>query len=266
MQMRMNTVVAVTLVATLAACHSTPAPKSASPLPGRTFLLQSSEGADLLSGTTVHLHFTDDSFSVTASCNHMGGSYTLEQERLVVGDMFQTEMGCDTERHTQDDWLQKFFASKPELSVEGNTLTLANDTSKLVFLDRKVADPDRALQSTVWEINSYIDGESAMGLMGIESPRVTFAAGGTWQARSVCLDASGRYTVKGDRIALFGTHTRQGACVENDKEAAEFVSSVLVDGELTFKIEARMLTLKSGGARSLGAHAAEPEPEPAPAR
>ena len=152
------------------------------------------------------------------------------------------------------------FLSRRPSTVEGNTLTLANDTSKLVFLDRKVADPDRALQGTVWEINSYIDADSAMGLMGIEAPRVTFARGGSWQARSVCLDASGRYTVKGDRIELFGTRASQGACIENDKEAAEFVQSVLVDGTLTYKIEARMLTLKGSGPRSLAPTAAEPSP------
>jgi heat shock protein HslJ len=112
-------------------------------------LLQSSEGADLLAGTTVHLRFSDGSFSVSASCNHTSGAYSMEQERLVAGEIGQTMMGCDAERHAQDDWIQKFFSSKPKLTVQGNVLTLSNDTSSLVFLDRKVADPDRALQGRV---------------------------------------------------------------------------------------------------------------------
>lgn len=262
---RIHTLVAAAVVAVaLAACHSAPQPKSAAPLQGRAFLLQSSEGADLLAGTTVYLRFSDGGFSVSASCNHTGGAYSIEQERLVAGVMEQTAMGCDAQRHAQDDWIQKFFSSQPKLTVQGNTLTLSNDTSSLVFLDRKVADPDRALPGTVWEVGQYIDGETAMGLMGIDGPRLTFAADGTWQARSVCLETSGRYAVEGDRIELSGTRASQSDCTDNDKQAADFVRSVLVDGELTYKIDARMLTLKSSGPRSLGASAAEPSPTPAP--
>jgi heat shock protein HslJ len=255
--MHARTLIAAATVA-LIACHSAPPPKSPAGLPGRTFLLEASQGAELLAGVRVHLHFTDGSLSMTASCNHMGGAYTLEQERLVMGDMMQTEMGCDAERHAQDDWLQKFLASKPKLVLEGTKLTLSNDSSSLAFLDREVADPDRQLQGTVWEVNNYIDGETAMGLMDYESPRITFAADGSWQARSPCLEASGRYAVEGNRITLSGTTAKQGECADNDKVAAEFVRSVLVDGALTFAIEARTLTLK-GSPRSLGANAAASE-------
>jgi heat shock protein HslJ len=254
-------IVGATVVATLAACHATPAPKSPAGLQGRAFLIHSSTGADVLAETTVHLRFTNTDLSVGANCNHMGGSYTIEHERVVVGDMAQTMMGCDPHRHAQDDWLQAFFASKPKLVLQGATLTLSNDTSSLVFLDREVADPDQPLQGTVWEINTYTDAETAMGLMGIEPPRLTFAADGTWQARSVCLDASGRYTVEGDRIELIDTRASQGACTDNDKAAADFVRSVLVDGALTYKVDARSLDLKSSGPRGLGANAAEaPKP------
>jgi hypothetical protein len=39
---------------------------------------------------------------------------------------------------------------------------------------------------------------------------------------------------------------------------------VLVDGELTYQVDARTLTLKSSGPRSLGASAAERSATPAP--
>jgi hypothetical protein len=126
---RIHALVATAVVASaITACHAAPQPKSAAPLRGRAFLLQSSEGADLLAGTTVHLRFSDGSFSVSGSC----------------------------------------------------------------------------------------------------------------------------------------TRASQRDCTDNDKEAADFVRSVLVDGELTYEIDARMLTLKSSGSRSLGARAAEPSPTPAP--
>jgi len=263
MNMRMRSLIALaTIVASLVACHATPAPKSPAGVQSRTFLLQSSMGADLLAETTVHLRLTDNDLSFTANCNHMGGSYTIEHERVITGALEQTAMGCDPERHAQDDWLLKFFASKPKLVLQGNTLTFSNDASSLVFLDRELADPDRPLQGTVWEINAYTDAKTAMGLMGIVPPRLTFAADGTWQARSVCLDASGRYTVDGDRIEVTDTRATQGACTDNDKAAADFVRSVLVDGVLTYEVEARSLELKSSGPRSLGANVAEAAARP----
>jgi heat shock protein HslJ len=73
----------------------------------------------------------------------------------------------------------------------------------------------------------------------------------------MCLDASGRYSVEGDRVELTDTRATQSACTDNDKAAADFVRSVLVDGTLTYKVEARSLDLKSSGPRSLGANAAE---------
>jgi hypothetical protein len=73
----------------------------------------------------------------------------------------------------------------------------------------------------------------------------------------VCLDARGRYSVEGDRIELSDTRATQGTCTDNDKAAADFVRSVLVDGTLAYKVDARSLDLKSSGPRGLGANAAE---------
>jgi heat shock protein HslJ len=249
-------------IAALAACHGAPPPKSAapssSPFGERLFLLQSNEGAELLAGASVRVGFRDKSLSFGADCNHMGGDFSIEGEQLVLVNVFSTEMGCDAERHAQDEWLQTFFTSRPTFELAGNNLTFKTDRARLVFLDREVADPDRPLVGTLWEVGNYVDGDTAMGLMGIEGPRITFAADGTWQARSVCLEASGSYVVEGDRVKLSNTRATQGECVENDKTAAEFVRSVLIDGELKYAIDAFSLTLEGSGPRSLGANAVEP--------
>ena len=207
----------------------------------RAYLLESSQGAEVLKGTVVHLSFGDGALSMEAACNSMSGEYTVEAERVVVKGLMMTEMGCEAQGEAQDAWLGKFLRSKPRLSVNGPRLTFAGDSARLVFLDRERADPDRRLQGTVWEIGQYIDGETAMGLMGIEAPRLTFAADGTWRARGTCLEASGRYQLSAERITLAGTQaTTSSTCKDgNDRQAADFVRSVLKDGELTQRIDAR---------------------------
>lgn len=59
--------IAGAFVALLTACHSAPQPKSAAGLQGRSFLLQSNEGAPVLDATQVRLSLTDADLSMTAS-------------------------------------------------------------------------------------------------------------------------------------------------------------------------------------------------------
>ena len=61
----------------------------------RAYLLESSQGAELLTGTTVHLSFGDGALSLEAACNSMSGEYTVEADRVVVKSMMMTEMGCE---------------------------------------------------------------------------------------------------------------------------------------------------------------------------
>jgi len=132
-------VVVVAVAVALAACHSTPSEKAAKALPGRTFVLQSSSGAGVVTGVTVYVQFTDSGFTASARCNHASGTYSIEQERLVAGVMELTAKGCDPERYAEDDWILKFFSSKPKVAIQDNTLTMWNDTSSLILLDRTVA-------------------------------------------------------------------------------------------------------------------------------
>jgi heat shock protein HslJ len=242
------------LLLAFSACHAAPPPKMSDKLTGRRFLLQAVEGAELLVGIEVQLHFSGDFLSFSAQCNHMDGRYSIEQAHLVVGSVGQTEMGCEPKAHEQDEWLSKFFTSKPALALDGAKLIVSSGSTRLSFLDREVADPDRPLTGMTWEVGTYIDGDTAMGLMGIESPRITFAADSSWQARGTCLEGTGTYTVSGDQLTLANARFVETACKEdNDKEAAAFVRSVLVDGALSYTIDARQLTLKRG-ARGLAAH------------
>src|SRR5689334_21165329 len=68
---------ACAVVIALFACHGAPPPKSAGPLEDRSFVRRSSRGADLLAGTTVHLHFSARTVSVSAGCNQAGGDYSI---------------------------------------------------------------------------------------------------------------------------------------------------------------------------------------------
>src|SRR5689334_15413916 len=96
----------------VAACASAKPPVDA--LAGRAFLLESSVGAELLADAGVSLRFHKDGLSLQADCNTMSATYKVSDGRLVIGDLMETAMGCDPERHARDAFLGKLIASKPK--------------------------------------------------------------------------------------------------------------------------------------------------------
>ena len=51
----------------------------------------------------------------------------LDGDRIVTDGLGSTEMGCDAERHAQDEWLEAFLVARPKLKLEGAKLTLSTD-------------------------------------------------------------------------------------------------------------------------------------------
>jgi heat shock protein HslJ len=243
------------LAITLAACHphgQTTAPAGASGAPsaeaqglaGKRFVLQSQTGADLLEGAPLGLSFNGAQMSAQVDCNSLFGDYTFHGSKLVMQGMGKTEMGCDAQRHAQDDIVAKFLTSGPTIRLQGPTLTLTNATTTLVLLDRKVAVPDRPVIGTPWQVSMYIEKEAAMGLMSIESPVVVFAPDGTFSVRSPCTEGHGQYVIKADKLTLSTiTFTNTVCPQENDAVAADFVRRVFVEGELTAEVDAKQIEL-----------------------
>lgn len=135
-------------------------------LDGREFLSQAVTEAGqerpLVDGTTIRLTFEDGGMSAKAGCNHLfADSVQLEGDRLVVEAMAMTEMGCDQERHQQDEWLVDLLSDEPTLSLDGDTLTFTAGDTVIELADREVAEPDQDLEGTTWELTGMIDGEMA---------------------------------------------------------------------------------------------------------
>ncbi len=86
-------------------------------------------GATLVDGTQVVLTFDGNGrVSAIAGCNTLSGSYTVEDEQLVVGEeLAMTRMACSPELMDQDTWLAELLTSNPTIVVDGDTLTLTAD-------------------------------------------------------------------------------------------------------------------------------------------
>ncbi len=111
------------LILTLTACTGTGLPPTN--LNGTSWNLASLNGQPVLDGTQPTLTFADGQVSGNASCNGIGGDYTLRGDKLTFEALMSTLMACFPEETMQQE--QAYLAalgSTASYQVEGDQLTL----------------------------------------------------------------------------------------------------------------------------------------------
>lgn len=215
---------------------------------GRDFLLSSAQGYTLVAGTTLRVGFDDGQLSFNAGCNSGAGAYSLCDGKLCVSDLSTTDIGCDTQRHAQDEWFADFFTAAPQLSIAGASLTLQGASATLELLDREVADPDRPLTGRVWRVDTFFQGGLASGYPLTSPPTIEFRGDGTLNVFDTCNSGDGSYTRSGQTLTVSSVNFSEAGCSgpTQDQVSARIQELFAEDGELTFEIEANRLTLMRG--------------------
>jgi heat shock protein HslJ len=239
---------ALSLLTVIAACSDPAAGDGVqSQLVGRTFLLQSSEGFTPVANTTVRVNFEQTQFGFYAGCNSHSGEYSVCGEELCVEDLGSTEIGCTPELHAQDQWLASFMTARPGLRLDGAGLILSGADATLEFLEREVADPDRALTGGVWNIDTFIAGGAASNFPLQVPPTLNFEADGNLGIFTTCNTGGGEYLQLGQELSLSGiAYTEEGCGASGSAAADAHIQQVLSDGTLALEIEANRLTLMRG--------------------
>ena len=233
----------------LTACAATTAGSGPS-LDGRSFLSTAvTDGGrthQLVAQTRIRISFKDGQISLSAGCNTMGGAYAVHDGRLDVSNLATTDMGCDEVRMTQDEWLAGFITAGPTIRLDGNDLRLASGETVIKLLDREVAEPDQPLVGPTWTVVSVISGDAMSSVPDGVVATLQFNADGKVLINTGCNGAGGTYTVRGDTLAFSDIVTELKLCQDqrNGMEAA--VLGVVRAGEVTYTIEAKLLTLTAG--------------------
>lgn len=219
-------------------------------LDGRTFLSTGIVVADepfaLVDGTRIRLSFADGQVSAQAGCNTMFGSYRLDGTTLVVDGVGMTEMGCDPDRHAQDEWLGDLLAARPTLTLAGNDLSLTSGDTVVSLLDREVADPDLGLVGPLWTVEEIISGDAVSSTPPGTTATLRFGADGTLEVNFGCNTGGGRYEVDGSTLRIFDLLQTEMACTDERGALEAAVGGVLSAGQLTWQVEASKLTLTAG--------------------
>ncbi len=205
-------------------------------------------GADrpLVDDTQIRLSFTDGQVGASAGCNTMGGAYTVEDGRLIVDGGGMTEMGCDEERHAQDDWLFGFLRSQPSLVQEGDKLTLTSGETVIALQDGEVAEPDLPLTGTTWTVDSIITGDAVSSVPNGATATLLFTDDGRLEVNNGCNSGGGIYDVTDGTLRVGELMTTLRACDAPAAQLESAVMSVLNAEEIEYAIDAGALTLMAG--------------------
>lgn len=230
----------------LAACSAAGAPSPSAPsLDGRTFLSTGIVGANLVPNTQVRLAFADGHLNANAGCNHLGGIYTIDGDRIQTGQMSMTEMGCEEPLMRQDQWLAEFL-SGVMYSLEGDDLILANGDVRLTLTDKEVVTPDLSLEGRTWILDGIVSGDAVSSVpVGVTAS--IKIEGGRVEVNAGCNMGGGPVEMTADTLTFGPIATTKMACEAGPSSVESAVLGVLA-GPVTYTIDADRLTLDAGGA------------------
>jgi heat shock protein HslJ len=218
-----------------------------------TAITEDGQARPLVDGTRISLQFVDGRLVAVAGCNTLQGQVAIEPDRLVLDQLEVTEMGCDPERHAQDDWLAGVLAAGPAYTLDGDSLRLESGTTVVELTDREVADPDRPLEGTVWRLDGLVDGDVASSVPAGSEANLVFADGDVSFDVVGCNQGRAPVTVDDGTLDVGELVTTRMACTGPAAELEGALVAVL-DGEITFGVEADTLTLDHPSGRGLVFH------------
>lgn len=101
---------------------------------GREYKSTEVRGHDLVEGSTITVTFGEGTISANAGCNTLNGSATWDDGTLEVAEpMASTMMACDEALMAQDQWLSGFLTSNPAIEIDGDEVTLGDDTTGITL-------------------------------------------------------------------------------------------------------------------------------------
>jgi heat shock protein HslJ len=109
-----------------------PATVTLEDLEGRAFDSTGSTGYEIVESTTISLTFADGRISANAGCNTQnGGVEVVDGQLRLTSQLASTMMGCEEPLMAQDQWVASFLEADPDVTLDGDALTLTADDESL---------------------------------------------------------------------------------------------------------------------------------------
>lgn len=178
-----------------------------------------------------------------AACNTYGGELTIEDDRIIVGAMTMTEMGCDPAIMEAEAAYIEALGDVTHWARTGGTLTLSGEGVELTY-ETVPPEADAALVGTSWRLDGLVDGDAVSSTIG-DPATLELRDDGTLSGTTGCRTFEARYEVDGDAVSVAELVNDDRACPDLAVQD-EHVLSVVGEG-FSYAIEGRQLSLHDGG-------------------
>lgn len=204
---------------------------------------------ELIDGWDITVSIDGDQIGGTAACNGYGGEVQIGAEgALDVGELSWTEMGCESAVQAVEQTFLASLGTVTNYSVDGDALTLSNESDEWVF-ERLVAIDDASIVGTTWVLDTYILGEAASNMPGMSDATLRLESDGSLTGSTGCRELTGTWVDTGAEI-VFTDFSAAGECPPELGDLDNVVVSVLGDG-FTPTVDENRLTVMSQGNEGL---------------
>lgn len=235
-------------------------------LDGREFLAKAAAGHEIVPGTEISLRFEDGSVSAHAGCNSMSGPYAIDGDVLLVDGLATTEIGCDPDRHDQDQFVADLLTAAPTVDLDGDSLRVATTSARLEMVDRSVADPDPPIEATTWALDGLVEGDAVSSVPEGARATITFdRATSTIRLQGPCNDGGVPYDtgtapdVEQGEVQIGAAEVEQEGCEGPAGEVEAHLLEVFAGPLVVVAVESGTLTITAAdGERGASFRAADP--------
>ncbi|MFJ8001183.1 META domain-containing protein [Streptomyces sp. NPDC096310] len=211
---------------------------------------------------------SDGRADASSGCNRVSAKVTVKGDTVTVGDKESTLIGCDKEMDAFEKALDGAFSGKLTARLQDKKLTLTTADGDTIALTSEEPAP---FAGTKWTVGSLTGKETSTSLpKGTEGKAFfTFTVSkeaqagkdgeqtGTVEGSLGCNRFKAPATVSGTSLTLGRLTATRMLCPGPAMTLERQVQKVL-EGEVTYELRHRSVTLKSAGGEGIGASATAP--------
>ncbi|HSN57381.1 MAG TPA: META domain-containing protein [Candidatus Sulfomarinibacteraceae bacterium] len=200
----------------------------------------------------VTIRFEGGGVTGFSGCNQLVGSYTLDGDRLVLGQLAGTMMACPEPARSIEEQFQRTFSGTMRVAVDGDRLALMPESGGDALRFEREAPP--RLEGVRWEVTGYNNGRQAV-VSPMAGTRLTLEfRDGQVSGDSGCNRFHGSFTVAGTALAIGPLATTRMAC-DDERMVQEQQFLAALASAATWDIVRGMLDIhRADGERALWAN------------
>jgi heat shock protein HslJ len=186
-----------------------------------------------------------------SGCNNFMGSYKVEGDSLILGQLAGTMMACPEPQTAIESAFRAAFWGTVRYSIRADQLTLLAESGAVLAFE---AEPAPRLEGVTWDVTGFNNNRHAVVSLEAET-RITFSFDqGTVSGNAGCNTFRAPYSADGNRVKIGPAVTTRKACA-GERMVQERAFLAALESVTTWSLEGGILDMhRADGERALMAN------------